>query len=198
MESAYISKILFVLFAYLLGSVPTGIVVARVLGGVDPRKAGSGNIGATNVSRTSGKKAGALTLAGDVLKGALPPALAVLVSAGDAFVCGVALAAIAGHLFPVFLGFKGGKGVATACGAFLVLSPPALFLSMGVFILMVFITRYVSVGSMSAALSMPLFLFIVGAPRQYVVLGVVVAVLIIFKHSGNIKRLVEGRENRFR
>ncbi|MBI5599078.1 MAG: glycerol-3-phosphate 1-O-acyltransferase PlsY [Deltaproteobacteria bacterium] len=198
MDSVNLFHLFLIPFAYLLGSVPTGVVAARLTGGVDPRSAGSRNIGATNVGRTSGRTAGVLTLAGDMLKGAAPAVIAAYLSGNEAIVAMAGLFAFLGHLFPVFLGFKGGKGVATACGVFLVISPATLFLSAGVFILMLLITRYVSVGSMAAALSLPVFMAVFKAGSVYIALGAVVALLIVIKHSDNIKRLIEGRENRFR
>ncbi|MBI5453099.1 MAG: glycerol-3-phosphate acyltransferase, partial [Deltaproteobacteria bacterium] len=118
-----LTYILLVPIAYLLGSVPTGIVIVRLFGGVDPRSAGSKNIGATNVGRTSGRLPGILTLIGDLLKGALPVFIAFRLAPTPLLVSLTGLAAFLGHLFPVYLGFKGGKGVATACGVMLIVSP---------------------------------------------------------------------------
>jgi glycerol-3-phosphate acyltransferase PlsY len=197
MSSAYLLSIALVSFAYILGSVPFGLVVARLFGGPDPRSMGSGNIGATNVSRTTGKTAGLLTLLADVGKGALPTLLAVNLITEPALVSIVGLSAFLGHLFPVFLKFKGGKGVATACGVFLVISPLSMFLAACVFLVMALSTRYVSVGSISAALSLPLFLAILSGESDYVPLGIAVAILVVLKHRENIKRLRKGRESRF-
>ena len=183
-------------FSYVLGSVPCGLLVVRLLGGVDPRGVGSGNIGATNVLRTSGKAAGALTLLGDVGKGALPVCLALALALGPYAVAAVGLSAFLGHLFPIFLRFKGGKGVATACGVFLVISPVALGVSALVLVFVVAVTRYVSVGSMSAAVALPMACAFTSSDPAYVWLAVAVAILIVFKHSENIKRLIRGTEGK--
>ena len=185
-------------FGYLLGSVPTGIVIVRFFKGVDPRTAGSKNIGATNVGRTSGRVPGLLTLAGDILKGSIPPLLAIKLN-GDPITASLAgFSAFFGHLFPLFLNFRGGKGVATACGVFLAISPVSLILSLPVFVLLLLTTGYVSVGSIGAALAMPLYLYFLGMGPVYTVLGVVIGVLIIYTHRDNIKRIIKGEEIPFR
>ena len=188
--------IVFIIASYLLGSIPTGIVISRIFGKGDPRKAGSGNIGATNVGRTSGSLAGILTLLGDVLKGALPVFLAFQFYPESLFVSLVGLAAFLGHLFPVYLGFKGGKGVATGLGVMVVICPLATLLSAAVFALAAYLKRYVSLASMVAAAMLPVFMSFFPRGRNYVGMGVVVAVLIIWKHKDNIKRLAAGTENR--
>ncbi len=198
MSFEYLLTLALSALAYILGSMPFGLVVARLFGGPDPRSVGSGNIGATNVSRTTGRAAGLVTLLADIGKGALPTLLAVNLIPEPALVSMVGLSAFLGHLFPVFLRFRGGKGVATACGVFLIISPPALFLGACVFLVMALSTRYVSVGSISAALSLPLFLAILSGENGYVPLGTAVAILVVLKHTENIKRLRKGMENRFR
>lgn len=187
---------LFIPAAYLLGSIPFGIIVARAFGGVDPRNAGSKNIGATNVVRTAGKAAGMLTLLLDVAKGIAPMLALRLLYPEPRLMTLTGLAAIAGHLFPVFLGFKGGKGVATAAGVMFVVSPLATILSIAVFIVVVLAKRYVSLGSIISSAAMPVFLSVIPGSRAYVPMGVAVAVLIIVKHRENIKRLVAGAENK--
>jgi glycerol-3-phosphate acyltransferase PlsY len=187
---------IFVPSAYLLGSVPMGILVSKAFGGVDPRRSGSGNIGATNVGRTSGKAAGVLTLIGDVLKGAVPVFAAFALFPEPPFVAAVGLSAFMGHLWPVFLGFRGGKGVATALGVMIVIAPVSTLLSALVFLATVIFKRYVSLGSMVAAAMLPVFLSFFPASRPYMPMGVVIAVLVIVKHKDNIKRLVEGKENK--
>ncbi|CAG1066514.1 glycerol-3-phosphate acyltransferase PlsY [uncultured bacterium] len=188
--------IVFIIASYLLGSVPTGIVVSRLMGKGDPRKSGSGNIGATNVGRTSGKLAGVLTLLGDVLKGGVPVLLSLIYYPESLFVSLVGLAAFLGHLFPVYLGFKGGKGVATGLGVMVVICPLATLLSAFVFIVTAALKKYVSLASMLAAAMLPVFMSFDPRGRNYVGMGVVVAVLVIWKHKDNIKRLVAGTENR--
>ena len=197
MSSAHILSIALVTSAYLLGSVPFGLVTARLFGGPDPRNVGSGNIGATNVMRTSGKPAGILTLLADVGKGALPTLLALYLVKDPAWVSVVGLSAFLGHLFPVFLKFRGGKGVATACGVFLVISPFTLFLTACVFLVMLVSTKYVSVSSISAAVSLPLFLALISGSGDYAALGTAVALLVVLKHRENIRRLREGTESSF-
>ena len=186
---------LWMLLAYLLGSLPVGLLLAKVKG-QDPRKAGSGNIGATNVMRTSGKALGTLTLAGDVLKGLLPTALAMRAGEPQFLVAAVALAAFVGHLFPVYLGFRGGKGVATALGVFMALSYLAVLIDIAVFACVLYAWRYVSLGSLVAAALMPVLLLALKAPAAYVLLCLAVMLLIFAKHAKNISRLMAGTESR--
>jgi glycerol-3-phosphate acyltransferase PlsY len=188
--------IISIIAAYLIGSIPTGIVISRVMGKGDPRKSGSGNIGATNVGRTSGSLAGILTLLGDVLKGAVPVLVAFSIYPESLYISLVGLAAFLGHLFPLYLGFKGGKGVATGLGVMVVICPVATFLSAVVFAAAAYFKRYVSLASMLAAAMLPVFMSFIPKGKNYVGMGAVVAVLIIWKHKDNIKRLVSGTENR--
>jgi len=187
---------LFIPAAYLVGSIPFGIIIARVFGGVDPRSGGSKNIGATNVGRTAGRAAGILTLALDVGKGVAPMLALRLLFPDPLLMTLTGIAAITGHLFPVFLGFKGGKGVATTCGVMLVVSPIAALLSLAVFSIVVLVKRYVSLGSIISCASLPVFLSVLPGARVYVPMGVAVSILIIVKHRENIKRLVAGTENK--
>ncbi len=196
MQASIITYILFIPWAYLLGSVPFGILVARVMGGVDPRTVGSGNIGATNVRRSAGKAAGALTLLLDFLKGALPAYLVWRLGYSPIMVSAVGLAAFLGHLWPIFLGFKGGKGVPTACGVMAAVAPLALLGSLLVFLIVVAVKRYVSLGSIFAAGLLPVFLSFLPRSREYLGLGMLIAVLVILRHSENIKRLASGSENK--
>lgn len=197
MSSAPLLTPVLAAFAYVLGSVPFGLVTARLFGGPDPRTVGSGNIGATNVMRTSGKPAGILTLLTDVGKGALPTLLALYLIKDPAWVSVVGLSAFLGHLFPVFLKFRGGKGVATACGVFSVISPLTVFLAASVFLIALVSTKYVSVSSISAAVSIPLFLALISGGGDYAALGTAVALLVVLKHRDNIRRLREGTESSF-
>lgn len=183
--------------AYLIGSIPTGIVVAKILGAPDPRTIGSGNIGATNVGRAAGKTAGIATLIGDVLKGFLITMFAFNIFGNSPVeVSLVAFSVFSGHIFPVFLKFKGGKGVATTLGVFLAIEPLQALLALALFVIIAAIFRYVSVGSMIAVASMPVLLYLFQADNSYVPLAVAIAGFIIFKHSDNIKRLVQGTENK--
>ena len=190
--------LLFLFGAYLIGSIPTGLLIARLWGGVDPRSGGSGNIGATNVGRLMGKGPGLVTLAGDVLKGAAPPLLAGWVAAGSpaasAYIALAGAGAVLGHIYPLFLGLKGGKGVATAAGVFLVLAPLAVLAAGVLFGLLVWRWRYVSLGSVGAAAALPLGVWLLGGEAAYVVLAACVAALVIGRHRENIERLRAGRE----
>jgi acyl phosphate:glycerol-3-phosphate acyltransferase len=185
--------------AYLLGSIPFGLLLAR-LRSVDVRKEGSGNIGATNVARTAGKKLGVMVLLLDALKGALPMiaafALDLGARAGPYAITLVGLAAIAGHCFPVWLRFRGGKGVATALGVFLVLDPLAIGLAAILFAVLYAAFHVVSIGSMSASAAVPLLLHFFGRPPEAVALGAAGAAIVIFQHRGNLRRLLRGSEHR--
>jgi acyl phosphate:glycerol-3-phosphate acyltransferase len=191
------------LVAYFLGSIPFGLILAKLFGGTDVRKKGSGNIGATNVARVVGPLAGILTLIFDVAKGAAAVLLAERLSNDSAkWMMIAAVAALVGHCFPVWLKFKGGKGVATAAGVFLVLSPPAFLGAVILFLLVVIVWRYVSLGSISAAAAMPLLMYFLWAPHHAPPLAITfgalaTALLIIFKHRGNLQRLLEGAEPKF-
>lgn len=188
---------LYILSAYLLGSVPFGLLFARTTG-VDVRRAGSGNIGATNVSRLLGKRLGILTLLADTAKGALPPLGACWLFAGHPRLELVMVlaggAAFVGHLFPVYLGFKGGKGVATALGVFLVLAPMAVAGAALLFIVAVALSGYVSLGSILAALLLPGITWFLGASSARTGLALFVALLVWIRHGGNINRLLRGQE----
>jgi glycerol-3-phosphate acyltransferase PlsY len=190
-------RIILIIFAYLLGSIPTGLLLSRALAGKDPRQQGSRNIGATNVMRTVGKALGIITLIGDVLKGLIPVLLALWLLEEGVWVAGTGMAAFLGHCFPLYLRFKGGKGVATALGIFLPIAPLAVVFDIAVFAAGVGISRMVSVGSIAAAAAIPILIWLLGNPLPYIVLGICVAVLIIYRHKENIKRLLGGRENMF-
>src|SRR6266571_6271683 len=189
--------------AYLLGTVPFGLLLAKLFGGADVRKAGSGNIGATNVARVVGPLAGILTLIFDTAKGAAAVWLAGRVTNESAtWMTIAAFAVLLGHCFPVWLRFKGGKGVATALGVFLALCPLAAVSALLLFLLCVAYWRYVSLGSIAAAAAMPLLIYFLWAPGHappiVIDLGTLaVALLVIYKHDGNLQRLVEGTEPRF-
>ncbi len=196
MPSFSVYSVALIVISYLLGSVPVGLIVAKLLKGADPRSSGSGNIGATNINRTLGKGAGIITLLGDMGKGAAPVFYAIYYVGGADLISLVALATVLGHIFPLYLGFKGGKGVATALGVLIVVSPLAALICAVVFGVIVFFTRYVSLGSMYAAVTMPLALALVPGKLYFVPVSVFIAMLIVFKHKDNIKRLRERTENR--
>jgi len=190
--------------AYLLGSVPFGIVLTRLFAAVDIRDHGSGNIGATNVSRVAGPVVGLLTLVGDILKGAIPVFLALRFVGtfnppNQAYLAVVALAAFIGHLYPIYLRFKtGGKGVATAAGCFLVLAPYAVLLALAGFILLVWLSGRVSVGSLSAAVILPVTVWFFTGSGYLTIGAAIISALIFIRHRDNIKRLMQGTEPDFR
>jgi acyl phosphate:glycerol-3-phosphate acyltransferase len=185
--------------AYLLGSIPFGYLLVKWKTGDDVRASGSGNIGATNVTRTTGRAAGLATLALDVGKGYLAVWIAGWLSGHDPLWMSLAaLAVMAGHAYPIFLGFKGGKAVASFYGAFLCLAPLAIVAEFVVFVAAVAWTRYISVGSIIAAATFPLAVWLILQPALPVVAAAVVAGgFIVYKHRENIRRLREGRENVF-
>jgi glycerol-3-phosphate acyltransferase PlsY len=185
--------------AYLIGAIPSGVLLTRLAGAGDIRHAGSGNIGATNVYRVAGKRLGVLTLLADMLKGALPILALILWSGYDlAALSSVAVALFVGHCFPVYLRFKGGKGVATALGVYLVLAPSAVAVALVVFVVVLWYWRYVSLASISAAGFLPflVYAFSQSAPLSFSTL--VIASGVIWRHYPNIQRLRNGTESRFK
>ena len=197
------TNLLLLCVAYLLGSIPFGLILSKVFGGKDVRTSGSGNIGATNVARVVGSAAGILTLLLDAAKGGLAVWLAGRYSEQSAATIMLAgIAALLGHCFPVWLKFKGGKGVATALGVFLMLAPLAALGDALFFFVVVLVWRYVSLGSISAAAAMPLLVYFLWAPGHapplVVIFGTLfAALLVIVKHDANLQRLVDGTEPKF-
>jgi len=187
---------LLVVFAYLLGSIPTGYIIG-LMAGVDVRASGSGNVGATNVARVVGKREGIMTLLGDAGKGLLPVLIASVAGLTPEWVAAAGVAAFLGHVFPVFLKFKGGKGVATALGVFLGIVPLATLLLIGVFAAVVFATRMVSLSSLAAAVLAPVVVWLLAYPRAFVAASTLVAIVIILRHRANIGRLIAGTEPKF-
>lgn len=195
--------VVLVLIAYLAGSIPVGVLVARFAGGVDPRTIGSGRTGGTNALRALGRKWAIVVVAGDLLKGALPVILARIVTGGDPLtevLCGAA--AVAGAIWSVFVGFRSGRGVGTGVGTMLVIEPVAVLLATPVFIGVILLTRYVSLGSLigSAAMfpAMLLVLLVIpDTPLPYVIYSAVGAALIWLAHADNIDRLLHGTERKF-
>jgi acyl phosphate:glycerol-3-phosphate acyltransferase len=182
--------------AYLLGSIPTGYILGK-FAGVDVRQVGSGNVGATNVARAVGKWQGVLTLLADTVKGMLPAAIGLAMTLPPAAIAALSAAAFLGHLYPVFLKFRGGKGVATALGSLLVIAPLAGLLLVAIFAVVVFPTRLVSLSSIVAAASAPFALWLFLQPRAIVLLGAFFAAMIVWRHRANIQRLRAGTELRF-
>jgi len=198
--------LLIAIVAYLLGSIPFGFLLVRVLQGDDIRQTGSGGTGATNVSRRAGKWAGVLTLVLDAAKGAAAVLLAAVFASGPAdwLLTSAAVAVLVGHIFPIWLSFRGGKGVATAIGVFLVLAPLAVLIAGIIFLAVVLSTRYVSLGSIVGALVVA---FVIGLEHfaqhkplfdSVLVAAICCAALIVFAHRQNISRLIHGTENRFK
>jgi glycerol-3-phosphate acyltransferase PlsY len=197
------------IIAYLIGSIPFGYLIVRARGGGDVRETGSGGTGATNVSRRAGKAAGVFTLVLDALKGFVAIQIARILVSGfeptlaNWIVDAAAIAALLGHIFPVWLEFRGGKGVATGVGVFLALAPIAVFCAGVVFIAVVWLTKYVSLGSILAAATIPLFVWLqsvfvnpVADLRPLLTASIVGALLIVFAHRGNIARLLNATESR--
>ncbi len=189
-------EIIVTLFSYLLGSIPTGYIIGS-LAGVDIRKVGSGNVGATNVARVVGKKRGLLTLIADVTKGFLPVFVAGRLGLSHTAVALVAIAAFLGHLYPVFLKFQGGKGVATALGVLLALAPMATVVLIALFGVVAGSSRLVSLSSIVAALAAPIMLWSLSYSPIVIATGVFLAVMITVRHRDNIQRLYAGTEPRF-
>jgi glycerol-3-phosphate acyltransferase PlsY len=198
--------------AYLIGSIPFGYLIVRARGGGDVRESGSGGTGATNVTRRAGRGAGVLTLALDAAKGALVALLARWLFAPDFgmnwWVAAASIAVVVGHVFPIWLKFRGGKGVATGLGVFLSLTPGAVALAAIVFIAAVWATRYVSLGSMLATATLPLFVWLLSDWRNsdanatalapLMAVAIIGGALIIFMHRANIGRLLNGKENKWK
>ena len=190
------AAIILIILSYLLGSIPAGFLVGSSAG-VDVRGAGSGNIGATNVARTLGWKKGLVTLFADVAKGFLPVMAAHLLDLGEVAAAAAGLAAFAGHLYPVFLRFKGGKGVATAAGVYLAAMPLGILVVLGVFILSMLAGRRVSLASMLAAVLAPAVAWALSYPAEVAWMSLIIGFLVVVRHRENIRRLIAGEEPRF-
>lgn len=189
--------IVLIIIAYLIGSIPTGILVAKISGAPDPRTIGSGNIGATNVMRTAGKGAAIITLLSDILKGALPVIIAKYFFGSSAIIISLtAFAAFFGHIFPLFLGFKGGKGVATCLGVYLSIAPIQAIIALAVFVLIVGITRYVSLGSIVSPFLIIILFWFFPYTKAYIPLAIAIFLLVLIRHAENVKRLLKGTENK--
>lgn len=196
-QTTFTAQLILIGAAYLIGSIPTGLLLGKAYG-IDVRKEGSGNIGATNLYRTVGRKVGIITLIGDCLKGLVPVVLVKFSSLPVESAAWVGLAAFCGHVFSVFLKFKGGKGVATALGVFLALAPLAVALAIALFAGLMFIWRYVSLGSISAAFAMPVAVFFLGGSSNLTIVTAIISAIVIIRHHENIKRLISGTENKFK
>ncbi len=188
-------KAILLLAAFFAGSIPFGVIIAKLTKGIDPRSAGSGNIGATNVARVAGAKAGILTLIFDISKGAVPVLVARwLFPANHTFLIWCGLAAIVGHCLSPFLGFNGGKGVATGAGAFLAINHKAFLLALLVFAVVFAARRIVSLASITSAASMPLWMYLMEKDINPAAITALISCFIIYRHKDNIKRLLKGEE----
>jgi glycerol-3-phosphate acyltransferase PlsY len=190
-----LTVLLLVVTAYLIGSVPFALILARRLGTRDLRRIGSGNLGAANVLRTSGVRAGVTVMLLDIAKGAGSVMLVQRFDTG-AVTAAAGLAAIAGHVFPVWLRFRGGKGVATACGVFSILTPLAVGPTLAVFLSAVWMTRYISVGSILASVALPPIAYATGSPAPVLAAAVAASTLILIRHRTNLARVLAGTEQR--
>ncbi|ACM19178.1 acyl-phosphate--sn-glycerol-3-phosphate 1-O-acyltransferase [Geotalea daltonii FRC-32] len=191
------SEIVLIIGAYLLGSIPTGLLLAKAVG-VDIRTTGSGNIGATNVYRTLGRRVGIMTLIGDCLKGLIPVLIARHLQLPEIWVAATGLAAFLGHVYTVFLRFKGGKGVATALGVFIGISPLSVLAALAIFVFTLIKWRYVSLASITAAAAIPFLVALIEKKGLLITMSVIIAALVVFKHRENIRRLRSGTENVFK
>jgi len=192
-----------IIIAYLLGSIPTSYLMGKLLKGIDIRKFGSGNVGATNALRVLGTKVGIITLIIDILKGFFAVLIGKLLvpESSDLMLIIIGIAAILGHIFTIFLKFKGGKGVATSAGVFIALTPIPLVIALLLFIVTVWISKYVSLGSILASLTLFMVELIINISNSFaeiekLVMVFVVALFIIIRHKSNLKRLLSGKENK--
>ena len=188
--------ILLPVIAYLVGSISSAIIISRLKGLEDPRNVGSGNPGATNVLRSGDKSAAALTLLGDILKGLLPVLLARFLNAEPVVIAVVGLAAFLGHLYPLYYRFKGGKGVATAIGVLLAISPLTAFFVVCIWLVIALLTHYSSLAALIAALSAPLLFMLIKPNLAYVIMAGILAGLLAWRHQANITRLLNGTESK--
>ena len=193
MDIVYIT--LLVIFAYLLGSISTAIVTCKLMGLPDPRTEGSENPGATNVHKIGGKKAAVITLFGDLLKGLIPVLIGRFFGADELTLSLIALAAFIGHLYPVFFGFKGGKGVATAFGVILGISLPVAVAMLIVWLSVYYLFKISSLGALSTALVTPLFFYYIDGSVIYTVMSGLLSAMLILRHKSNIEKLINGMED---
>lgn len=197
-NNARMHNYILIFAAYLVGSLSAAIITCRLMGLADPRTQGSGNPGATNVLRVGGKKAAAFTLLGDAIKGVIPVIVAQLISAPPLILALVAAAAFIGHLYPVFFGFRGGKGVATAFGVLVALSWPVGLALLGTWLVMAKLFNISSLSALIAASLSPLFMWLLTPHIEFVVVSGVISLMLVWRHRSNIKNLIEGSEGKIR
>ena len=191
---------------YLLGSIPTGLILSRLFSKIDPREKGSKNIGATNIFRTAGKTLGILTLIGDVLKGVIPTVIAMSWNLPDewglsrhVWIAISGLSPFLGHVFSIFLGLKGGKGVATALGVYLPISAISVLIECFIFLGIVWKWRFISLGSIICAVTIPILIaFFRSESQAYFIVSVIIAAIILYRHQSNIAKLLQGTENKWK
>jgi glycerol-3-phosphate acyltransferase PlsY len=186
-----------IIAGYLLGSIPFALLVSRHLSGVDLRRIGSGNVGAANVARASGIMAAVVVALLDTAKGAAGVIVAVRLSSDSVAPAAAGFAAIVGHIYPIWLGFRGGKGVATACGVFSLLAPAAVLPALAIFLLTAWLTKYVSLASLLATIVVAPLAYATGSPAPIVTAALAASILIVFRHRSNVVRLKAGTEARF-
>jgi acyl phosphate:glycerol-3-phosphate acyltransferase len=185
-----------IILGYLIGSIPFALMLARRWGAIDLRSVGSGNLGAANVMRASGVTAGVLVAVLDMAKGAASVWLAARLSTDAAVPAAAGLAAMVGHIYPVWLRFRGGKGVATACGVFMVLTPLAIAPALAIFAVVVWLTKYISLGSVAASIALPPIAYALGSPASTVLAAIAASMIIVFRHRSNVLRVRMGTERR--
>lgn len=184
--------------AYLTGSLSAAIITCKLMGLADPRTQGSGNPGATNVLRVGGKKAAAITLFGDAIKGVIPIVVAQMMSAPPLILALVALAAFLGHLYPVFFGFRGGKGVATAFGVLMAMAWPVGLAVLTTWLVMAKLFNISSLAALIAACLAPLFMWLLAPQMEFVTIAAIISVMLLWRHRSNIKNLLSGSEGKIR
>jgi acyl phosphate:glycerol-3-phosphate acyltransferase len=189
--------VLAIIGAYLIGSIPFALILTRCLSGVDLRGIGSGNLGAANVVRVSGFTAGVIVALLDMGKGAAGVMLAVTITGNAAAPAAAGLAAIVGHVYPIWLRFRGGKGVATACGVFSLLTPVAIPPALLIFLVTVWLSGYISLASLMATVAVPALAYASGSPAPAVTAALAASIIIVFRHRSNVMRLTRGSEPRF-
>ncbi len=194
MRADIFNAVAIIIASYLIGSLPFGLILSKTLRGIDPRTQGSGNIGATNVWRVVGKKEGVITVLCDLLKGMPLLLLAKTIEMDSKIVYLVALAAVFGHIFSIFLNFKGGKGVATSLGVLLMLSPKLVLVASLFWAVSVFLSKISSVGALTAFSLLPILAYFLQMDRHFLLLVTTISLLVLVRHRENIRRLLKGKE----
>jgi glycerol-3-phosphate acyltransferase PlsY len=192
-----IAIIIYVIFSYLCGAIPFAYILPKISKNIDIRTVGSGNPGTTNVFRAAGVKIGIIVFLCDIFKGFIPVYFAPLINESFIFAAIISLAAMSGHIYTVFLNFKGGKGVATGLGVFLALMLAPTLSAFSVFVIVFLLFGYVSLASICASIALPIAAYIFGYNIEFIIFSSIIALIIIYKHKSNIKRLLDGTENRF-